>query len=691
MAVSFINSAESIRTGTDDPYEFTFTPSSTARGIVVFVVHGVSATPLVSSITYGTKSMRLIGFAQDTATEPGCVQVWFLGEDVPSGAQTVSADLTAASTTDVAFTVIALDGATDLDVTEFRFLQEDQSNPTVTLQPYGRTKISLAGMYGGGAAPGGTLATGNTLAQTHDFGSFYSQVCYETTPDDEAHTVGWSSLQSDDLAFVAIAVAETTGYPGYVPLLGGTDSIRTNDQANLDLTGDHEVIMCLSMDDWSPSAIQCLYSKWQADSASGMAYAFRIHSAGSGITNPAWWDTGTNGMRELFGSAFPRGGGEHLWLKHEFDANTGSGVASDIYYSAAPIDADPSEIDWILFDHLTEATAAAISSNNQPLWLGLRSFNNDPMLGRYFYFELKNAIAGTTVAVMDARETDPTGSDGLGNSWSLNSTAWVEPEVPPETVVEVAGAVAATVALPQASVAAAATVSASVVGTTVAVPSAGVVVPATPAASVIPVAVGVPTPQVGAGVAVSASVVAVPISLPQAAVSAGAVVSASAVAVAVGVPAATGVVSEHQVAHPNTFALVAAIPAPTINYGSTVTPAVIAVVTSFPAPTVRAGVLEILAEQLGQFQRLSGRLHLARVRRGLRRGFRIDEGWDRVSDVFVFDEDDTSKGSFDQAMAAVAQAWADHQNDDEATLRAAVNAALDAFGFRAPDGSRLIS
>lgn len=224
--------------------------------------------------------------------------------------------------------------------------------------------------------------------------------------------------------------------PGYVPLAGSPDSVRTADQASLDITGDHEAILCVALDDWTPGTIAAIYAKWQSDSAAGLAYAFRIHSAG-GIVNPVWWDTGTGAMRELFGSATGRTDGEHLWIRVLFDADNGSGVRARVYTSTDPVETDPGSVSWTQLNSLTNATAAAISSNNQPLWLGLRSNTNDNMVGKYFYFQLRTGTVNnatgvlespTTVAVMDARTTDPTGADGHGNSWSLNSTAWVAPE-----------------------------------------------------------------------------------------------------------------------------------------------------------------------------------------------------------------------------------------------------------------------
>lgn len=207
MTVARVASAESIRTATTDPYTFSYA-GGTPQGIAIAVVHGVSGTALVTSVSYGGVPLDLIVEAADTTTEPGNAQIWFLGSGVPAGTQTVSADLTSASGTDVHFVVWELSGADDLEIVDSDLINDNVANPTVTLSASGRNKISLCAMYGGGAAPGGTLATGNTLDHTHDLGAFYSQTCYETTVSNANHTIGWSSLGTDDVALVAIAVSE---------------------------------------------------------------------------------------------------------------------------------------------------------------------------------------------------------------------------------------------------------------------------------------------------------------------------------------------------------------------------------------------------------------------------------------------------------------------------------------------------
>ncbi|HEX7099345.1 MAG TPA: fibronectin type III domain-containing protein [Acidimicrobiia bacterium] len=204
--------------------------------------------------------------------------------------------------------------------------------------------------------------------------------------------------------------------------------------------------MCVAADDWSPANIMTLFAKWQGGTGtSDIAYALRIHSASSGILNPCWGDVGGGGLKELYGSSLSGwvADGSPCWIKMNFVVDTGSGMAVRLYRqpATAPEEGPPSS--WATHGSaMTDPAAAQLAVNSQPLWLGLRSTTNDPFFGKYYYFELRkgnstdrssqfwNLVNPETVALMDARFSDPTGPDGFGNSWSLASNAvWVPPEV----------------------------------------------------------------------------------------------------------------------------------------------------------------------------------------------------------------------------------------------------------------------
>ena len=96
----------------------------------------------------------------------------------------------------------------------------------------------------------------------------------------------------------------------------------------------------------------------------------------------------------------------------------------------------------------------------------------------------------------------------------------------------------------------------------------------------------------------------------------------------------------------------------------------------------------IIARSFGQFQRLNGRLTISPVRRSIHLGWRPSEGWEQVSDVFIFDQMNND-GSRTVAMSSVAAAWAANSGASAAILKTAINTALHFAGFRGVSGATL--
>lgn len=217
MAVALGTVAESVRTDTSDPYNFNFTPAATARGIAVAVVHGVSSTDHVTGITYGGVAMGRVVRATDTATELGAAELWFLGSGIPTGLQTISVNLASGTTDDLHIVVMSVTANADTEIVDFDSLSNNVANPSVTLQYGGRTCLSIAALYGGGAD--GTAFTPNancTTIHDHDLGAFFSEVIRQTTPGSADFAIG-GTASSDDVAYVAMAISEVVSVTTVTP------------------------------------------------------------------------------------------------------------------------------------------------------------------------------------------------------------------------------------------------------------------------------------------------------------------------------------------------------------------------------------------------------------------------------------------------------------------------------------------
>lgn len=200
-----------------------------------------------------------------------------------------------------------------------------------------------------------------------------------------------------------------------------------------------------------------------------------------------------------------------------------------------------------------------------------------------------------------------------------------------------------------------------------------------------------PTPvvEVGSGVIVAPDVVGVSVTVPTPVVSIPATVFP-------GAAAATVVVSDPTIAvpaqaDPGVVATVVAMPQPTVAGGTAVTPGILLLTTTVPTPQILGVIIAISAKQRGRYFRgPDGDLVLVPLGRSVRRGYKTAEGWERVSSIFVFDNTPDSAGAFEQAETAIASVWATHSGSDAATLQAAMDAALQAAGFRAVGGGSLV-
>ena len=213
MTITVDAVTENVRTDTTSPQTFSHAGAgSGVKGIVLALVHGVSATDHVSAASYGGTAMTRIQRNTDTSTELGAAEIWFLGASVPQGTQTVS--YTCGATTDDFHAVsVTLLGSGDLRVIDNDGVSENAANPSVTLQYLGRSCMAFAALYGGGADGGSFTPNGNcTTIHDHDLGAFYSEVIRQTTAGTADFAIGGTS-SSDDVAFAAIAVTEIT--PSY--------------------------------------------------------------------------------------------------------------------------------------------------------------------------------------------------------------------------------------------------------------------------------------------------------------------------------------------------------------------------------------------------------------------------------------------------------------------------------------------
>lgn len=194
-------------------FSWTHTPVGVPRGILVFVL-SVAVTEdaaKATSVTYGGVTMQLLNArATDTSTEPATIQTFFLGDGIPTGAQTVQVNRTNDATV-VYATAASVTAAGDTWVfPTWDIQQEDAAIGEVNVTDTGLSgtdSMRYAAAWDGHSAVPAAGANSTSLTDI-DFGTSVFSMVRETSAGTGSRAVGWTTGTSDDRAVVSLAIEE---------------------------------------------------------------------------------------------------------------------------------------------------------------------------------------------------------------------------------------------------------------------------------------------------------------------------------------------------------------------------------------------------------------------------------------------------------------------------------------------------
>jgi hypothetical protein len=215
---------ESLRTDTSDPMTWSHNQGTTGpKGVLVGIMHGTSDTDHVSTVTYGTKSLARVQRNTDAATEPGAAEWWFATGSIPTGTQTVTADLASGTTDDILGVSITLDADADLEVLDVDGIDGNTANPSVTMNVASRYAMAFAAFYSGLTAHTSiTAGTGSKKITTQELSGNFTAVATRQIVTNRADFAMACTSVTDDVAYAAVAVtqvvANTTVTPGVLAL-----------------------------------------------------------------------------------------------------------------------------------------------------------------------------------------------------------------------------------------------------------------------------------------------------------------------------------------------------------------------------------------------------------------------------------------------------------------------------------------
>ncbi|MCY0943530.1 hypothetical protein [Streptomyces antarcticus] len=209
------------------------------------------------------------------------------------------------------------------------------------------------------------------------------------------------------------------GPQSYLALTGlSADIISTPDHASLDITGDIELRVEASLEDWFVTRPQLLLGKWSA-TAGQRSYRLSVQQ---GYAQLLWTTAGTTTVlaQTLLPSEMPR----RAALRASLDVNNGAGGWSARIYWARSMDGPWTEL--VGGTQLSGTGITSIHSGTAALEIAPTSGTSLPALGRVHRAEVRNGIGGTVVASPDFR-LQPAGTtsftDSAGRLWTAAGAA----------------------------------------------------------------------------------------------------------------------------------------------------------------------------------------------------------------------------------------------------------------------------
>lgn len=248
MAVAF-DAFSNVAAGTGT-LSWTHTPVGTPRAVKVDIVEngGVNG---VASVTYGGVPLELVAENAKTSGEAGTVITYFLGKNIPTGAQTVTVTVNDAVLKRACATTLTAAADTCWSSADISIASDSIVSPSATLNLLGKTSfVSLALHSGQGAVGGITPLTGWTSRLETDFGAQVGGWYTYNTIASANVACGWTQT-ADDAVAIALAITEA-------PLVSDSHRVGFTESASVSVVFDSRALPILIMESASVTILTAL-------------------------------------------------------------------------------------------------------------------------------------------------------------------------------------------------------------------------------------------------------------------------------------------------------------------------------------------------------------------------------------------------------------------------------------------------
>lgn len=231
MAIAF-DAASTLGAEFSADTSWTHTPVGVPRGAILHILGrgSLPATGDIVGATYGGVALArpTNAFAVDASTETGGGWQYFLGASLPTGPQTLAIDVAAVPGSAAFYAyVYTVTAAADTEVVDSDILQDNQANPTMTMNtPVGVNTFIAGSLFSGQPNTGVAVGTDYTQVAEIDLSgarcwSFMRRTAIATGGD---ITLNWVQATSDDCAAIGIAVREAAS--GSMPLRRSAETLQ---------------------------------------------------------------------------------------------------------------------------------------------------------------------------------------------------------------------------------------------------------------------------------------------------------------------------------------------------------------------------------------------------------------------------------------------------------------------------------
>jgi len=207
--------------------------------------------------------------------------------------------------------------------------------------------------------------------------------------------------------------------PGQHLRLTGTSGMRvaTPDSVPLSITGDIDLRIRCSLDDWTPAANQILLSKYVT---TGNQRSWEMLIDKTGRMWFTWSRLGTSTTLSSVKAMPPFVNGVAYWLRVTMDVDV---VGKDSWIRFFWSDDDTNDADAVKWKQQgvtngTGATTSIFDSAAEVAIGGANSGTSSQPVGNFYAAQIRNGIAGTVVASPDFSTGTLAQTDAQGNIWA---------------------------------------------------------------------------------------------------------------------------------------------------------------------------------------------------------------------------------------------------------------------------------